>query len=122
MTFSGLGCVAVLRRESHYGGRTRAATPSSSAGRSGRAGCREERSTSLTPIGFSRGQAICVGLTSIGIRDAARQRSHVTPRAYRVADACEHAEHKAKLEIGVAIHPARVPSTRSRCDELPQAI
>ena len=122
MTFSGLGCVAVLRRESHYGGRTRAATPSSTAGRSGRAGYREERSTSLTPIGFSRGQAICVGLTSIGIRDAARQRSHVTPRAYRVADACEHAEHKAKLEIGVAIHPARVPSTRSRCDELPQAI
>jgi len=56
------------RRESHCGGRTRAATPSSTAGRSGRAGCRKERSTSLTPTGFSRGQAIRVGLTSIGIR------------------------------------------------------
>jgi putative MATE family efflux protein len=57
------------RRESGYGGRTRAATPSSTAGRSGRAGCREERSTSLTPTGFSRGQAIRVGLTSTRIRD-----------------------------------------------------
>ena len=53
-----------------YGGRTRAATPSSAAGRSGRAGCREERSTSLTPTGFSRGQAICVALTSTRIRHA----------------------------------------------------
>ena len=35
--------------------------PSSAAGRSGRAGCREERSTSLTPAGFSHGQVIRVG-------------------------------------------------------------
>jgi len=40
----------------------RAATPSSAAGRSGRAGYREECSTSLTPTGFSHGQAIRVGL------------------------------------------------------------
>jgi hypothetical protein len=33
-----LVALALLRRESHYGGRTRAATPSSAAGRSGRAG------------------------------------------------------------------------------------
>ena len=62
--------VALLRRESHSGGRTRAATPSSTAGRSGRAGCREERSTSLTPTGFSHGQAIRVGLTYTRIRHA----------------------------------------------------
>src|SRR5262245_46123153 len=60
-----LTVLPLLRRESHSGGRTRAATPSSTAGRSGRAGCREERSTSLIPTGFSRGQAIRVGLTSI---------------------------------------------------------
>ena len=43
-------------------------------------------------------------------------------RACRVADACEHAELKAKPEIGAAIHTARVPSTRSRCHGLRQAI
>jgi hypothetical protein len=46
----------------------RVVAPSSPAGRSGRAGCREARSTSLTPTGFSHGQATRVGLVSTGIR------------------------------------------------------
>jgi len=62
--------LALLRRESGYGGRTRAAMPSSAAGRSGRA-CSRTPSTSLIPTGFSRGQAIRVGLTSTRIRHAA---------------------------------------------------
>jgi hypothetical protein len=44
--------------------------PSSAAGHSGRAGRREERSTSLTPTGLSHGQAIRVALTSTRIRHA----------------------------------------------------
>jgi hypothetical protein len=44
-----------------------------------------------------------------------------TPRACRVADACEHAERQAKLEIGGAIHPARLPIVRSGCGESPLA-
>jgi hypothetical protein len=35
-----------------------------------------------------------------------------------VADACEHAEHAAKQEIGGAIHVARLPTMCSRCYEL----
>jgi hypothetical protein len=58
------------RRESGFRWPDRAATPSSPAGRSGRADCREERSTSLTPTGFSHGQAIRVALTSTRIRHA----------------------------------------------------
>jgi hypothetical protein len=38
-----------------------------------------------------------------------------------VADAWEHAELTAKPEIGEAIHPARLPTVRSGCDELPLA-
>jgi hypothetical protein len=38
-----------------------------------------------------------------------------TTRAYRVADACEHAEYTAELEIGGAIHSARLPAMRSGC-------
>jgi hypothetical protein len=84
--------LALLRRESGYGGRTRAASgapsertllagvlaPSSAAGRSGRA-CSRTPSTSLIPTGFSRGQAIRVGLTT-RIRHAATptRRARVT--------------------------------------------
>jgi len=41
--------------------------------------------------------------------------------ACRVADACDHAEHTAQPEIGAAIQPARLPSTRSGWVELPLA-
>jgi len=61
--------------------------PSSAAGRSGRAYCREARSTSLIPTGFSRGQASRVGLTSIGIRATAtptHQDAEGMPRGGRV--------------------------------------
>jgi len=62
--------LALLRSESGSGGRTRAATLSSAAGRSGRA-CSRPPSTSLIPTGFSRGQAILVGLTSTRILHSA---------------------------------------------------
>jgi len=41
-----------------------------------------------------------------------------TTRAYRVADACEHAEHSAEPEIGGAIPSARLPIMCSGCFEL----
>jgi hypothetical protein len=39
---------------------------------------------------------------------------------YRVADACDHAEHTAKPEIGRSDSSARLPSSRSGCIESAQ--
>jgi hypothetical protein len=61
-----------------------------------------------------------VGLTSTRIRhvnatDLTRRAKLL--QAYRLADACDHAELIAKPEIGRSDSSARLPSSRSSCIE-----
>jgi hypothetical protein len=49
-------------------------------------------------------------------------RSKPSLAAYRVADACDHAERQAKPEIGRSDSSARLPPTRSSCFESARTI
>ena len=87
-----------------YGGRTRAATPSSAAGL-GSGVLAHALATSLIPTGFSRGQAIRVGLTSTRIRHAA------TPTPPRLLSRPVQKATGPTHCVQCSIHPRRLSSS-----------
>ena len=84
------------------------------APRSGR-GRSRARSTSLIPCRLTLSGDTCRHASNASLRERLFTTYRPTPRAYRLADACDHAEHTAKPEIGRSDSTARLPSTRSGC-------